>query len=486
MLTENLLIGLAGGGAGLLLSFGGVRLLRAGFDFNEAGKQIGYGLRIDEPTLLFALLITLLTTIVFGLVPAVRSSKTSPRGALSETGRVGSSGGASRLRRILVTGEVALAVILLAAAGVDMREVTRELTASNGFNPDHLLTANLDVSSPRYTKLDARNALFEQVTEKLKNLPEVEDATVDSCVPMGCFFSTAFDIAGRAPQPSSARFSSDFFVVGPEYFRTMQIPFLVGRGFSSVDNARGAVVAIVNQEFAQRFFPNEDVIGKQIEVDDGNHKRAQVVGIVGNVNGSVGQIHPHPQIYECYLQIPVNAFSSMALVVRSRAPDAVLAPLLRRTVWSFDGAQPVQIRTMQSLMNDNLGGDKLMVGLMGLFAGLALGLAGLGIYGVIAYSITRRTREIGIRVALGANKKDVFGLVLREGAMLIGVGCAIGIAPAMLLPRVFSGMLSGFAPQGFQAVFAAALMVAVVAWLATYVPARRATNLDPIQALRTE
>jgi ABC-type antimicrobial peptide transport system permease subunit len=141
---------------------------------------------------------------------------------------------------------------------------------------------------------------------------------------------------------------------------------------------------------------------------------------------------------------------------------------------------------MQSLMNDNLGGDKLMVGLMGLFAGLALGLAGLGIYGVIAYSITRRTREIGIRVALGANKKDIFRLVLREGAMLIGVGCAIGIAPAMLLPSVFSGMLSGFAPQGFQAVFAAALMVAVVAWLATYVPARRATNLDPIQALRTE
>jgi ABC-type lipoprotein release transport system permease subunit len=245
-------------------------------------------------------------------------------------------------------------------------------------------------------------------------------------------------------------------------------------------------VAIVNQEFARRFFANEDVIGKQIEVDDGNHKRAQIVGIVGNVNGSVGQMHPHPQVYECYLQIPVNAFSSMALVVRSRVPDAALAPLLRRAVRSLDDTQPVGVRTMQDLMNDNLGGDKLMLGLMGLFGGLALGLAGLGIYGVIAYSITQRTREIGIRVALGAKKRDILGLVLREGGMLIGIGCAVGIVPAMLLPRAFSGLLNGFAPQGFHAVFAATLMVAVVAWLATFVPARRAMSLDPMQALRTE
>lgn len=171
------------------------------------------------------------------------------------------------------------------------------------------------------------------MTEKVKGLPEVEDAAVDSCVPMGCFYSTTFDVLGQAPQRSLVPLSSDFFVVGPEYFRTMQIPLMRGRGFSRVDNTRNPVVAIVNQEFARRFFPNEDVIGKQIEVGDGNHKRAQVVGIVGNVNDSVGQIHPHPQIYECYLQIPVSAFSTMALVVRSRVPHAALAPLLRRQ-WS--------------------------------------------------------------------------------------------------------------------------------------------------------
>jgi predicted permease len=487
MLTESLLIGVAGGGVGLLLSFWGVRLLRAGFDFNEAGQQMGAGLRLDLPTLLFTLAITLLTTIVFGLAPAVRSSKASPSGALSQSGRTGSTGvSSSRLRRVLVAGEVALAVLLLAAAGVDIREVTRELREPNGFNPQGLLSVNLDVSGPRYKQLDARIALFEQLTEKVKGLPEVEDAAIDSCVPMGCFYSTTFTVAGRAPQRSSAPLSSDFFVVGPEYFRTMQIPIMNGRGLSTADDARGPVVTVVNQEFARQFFSNEDVIGKQIEVDDGNHKLAQVVGIVGNVNGSVGQIHPHPQVYESYLQAPVNAFSTMALVVRSRVPHAVLAPLLRRVVWSLDDAQPVGIRTMQDLMNENLGGDKLLVGLMSLFGSLALGLAGLGIYGVVAYSITQRTREIGIRVALGAKKRDILRLVLREGGMLIGIGCAVGIVPALLLPRAFSGLLNGFALQGFQAAFAAALVVAVASWIATFIPARRAMSLDPVQALRTE
>lgn len=487
MLTESLLIGVAGGGVGLLFSFWGVRLLRAGFDFNEVGQQMGAGLRLDQPTLMFTLAITLLTTIVFGLLPAVRSSKASPSGALSQTGRTGSTGAASsRLRRVLVTGEIALAVLLLTAAAVDIREVTRELHEPNGFSPDGLLSANLDVSRPRYKQLDARIALFKQVTEKVKELPEVEDAAMNSCIPMGCFYSTTFTVAGRTPQPSSAPLSSDFFVVSPEYLRTMQIPIMRGRVFSTADDARGPVVAIVNQEFARRFFSNEDVVGKQIEVDDGNHKRAQVVGIVGNVNGSVGQIHPHPQVYECYLQVPVNAFSTMALVVRSRVPRAALAPLLRRAVWSVDDAQPVEIRTMQDLMNENLGGDKLLVGLMSLFGSLALGLSGLGIYGVVAYSITQRTREIGIRVVLGAKKRDILRLLLREGGMLIGIGCAVGIVPALLLPRAFSGLLNGFALQGFQAAFAAALIVAVTSWVATYIPARRAMSLDPVRALRTE
>jgi predicted permease len=486
MLTETLLIGIASAIAGLLLSFWGVQLLRAGFNFNEAGRQIGDGLRIDQPTMLYTLMISLLTTIIFGLVPAVRSSKAPPRDALSQNGRAGACIAASRFRRVLVAVQVALAVILLAAASVDMREVLRELNEPTGFNQRNLLVVSLDVSSRRYEQLDARIALFEQVTEKTRGFPEVEGADVDSCVPLGCFYSTSFDVPGQAPQKSSVRPSADFFIVGPEYFRTMQIPVLRGRGISGSDTAGNAVVAVVNQELARRFFPNQEAIGKQIEVDDGNHKRAEIIGVVGNVNDSVGQIHLHPQIYESYLQVPVNAFSTMALVVRSRIPHATLAPIIRQAVWSVDKGQPATIQTMNDLYNDNVGGDKLMLGLMGIFGGLAVLLAGIGIYGVIAYSVAQRTREIGIRVALGAEKKDVLRMVLREGGVLTGIGCLIGIVPALLLPKLLSGLLGGFALQGPFAVFAAALMVAITSCLATYVPARRAMRLDPMQALRTE
>jgi putative ABC transport system permease protein len=486
MLTESLLIGIASALAGLLLSIWGVQLLRAGFNFNEAGRQIGAGLRIDQPTMLYTLAISLLTTIVFGLVPAVRSSKAPPRDALSQNGRAGAGIAASRLRRVLVAVEIALAVILLAVASIDMREVLRELHSPTGFNPQNLLVANLDVSSHRYEPLSARIALFEQVTEKLRSFPEVEAADVDSCVPLGCFYSTSFDLPGQAPQRSSTRPSADFFVVGPEYFRTMQIPLLRGRGISGSDDASSPIVAVVNQEFTRQFFPNQDAIGKQIAVEDGNHKRAEIIGIVGNVSDSVGQLHLHPQIYESYLQIPVNAFSTMALVLRSRVPHATLAPTVRQAVWSVDKGQPATIETMNDLYNDNLGGDKLMLGLLGIFGSLAMLLAGVGIYGVIAYSVAQRTREIGIRVALGAKKRDVLRMVLHDGGVLTGIGCVIGIVPALLLPKLLSGLLGGFALQGPFAVFAAALMVAITSYLATYIPARRAMRLDPMQALRTE
>lgn len=488
MLTESLLIGTAGGVTGLLLSFWGIRLLRAGFDFNEMGRQMGTGLRIDGPTLVFTLVITLLTTVVFGLLPAIRSSKAPPRSALSQTGRTSSAGsGSTRFRRILVAGEVAFAVILLAAAGVLLRETVREISEPNGFNPHHLLIADLDVSSARYKQLEARAALFEEVTEKLNALPEVQDATVDSCFPLGCGFGTSFNVMGQPTQPlSRQRPRAGFFVVGPEYFRTMQIPVLRGRGFSVDDNTDQPVVAIVSQEFARRFFPRGDAIGKEIEANDGNHRWAEIVGIVGDVNHYVGQLHPQPQIYECYLQIPVKAFSRMELVVRSRVSDAVLAPVIRRTVWSVDKTQPASMVTMRDLIDDNVGGNKLLVGLMALFGCLAVGLAGVGLYGVVAYFVAQRTREIGIRVALGAKKGDVFGLILREGGVLTGIGSVIGLVPALLLPRLFTGLFSGFAPQGPGLIAAAALIVSVVSCVAIYIPACRAMNVDPMVALRSE
>ncbi len=234
MLAESSLISAAGGGLGLLLSIWGIQLLRIGFDFNAYGRQQAVGFHLDQPTLLFALLISLLTTIVFGLVPAIQASKANTCDSLSESGRTGPSFGRSRLRSALVTGEIALVLVLLTAACVTMREMLRELSAPNGFNPRHLLIANLDLNDRRYNELNARIALFEQVTEKLRSYPEIDSADVDSCVPMGCFYSTGFDVVGRV-QPPSQRPWAEFFVIGPDYFRTMQIPLIKSRSFSVHD-----------------------------------------------------------------------------------------------------------------------------------------------------------------------------------------------------------------------------------------------------------
>ncbi len=484
MLAESLLIGAAGGGAGLLMSVWGISLLRAGFNFNALGSRMAAGFRLDQPTLVFALAVTFLTTIVFGLLPAIRASKANPRNALSESGRTGSSGsGHSRLRSALVTAEIALALLLLAGAGIMMRELVHEYTEPNGFNPNNLLAASIDLNAKRYQKPAAQVDFFRRVVENVRSLPGVESASVNTCAPLGCNWSTSFSIAGEPPLPASKRPTADFFAVGPDYFRTMQIPLLQGRYFSDSEDAGSPVVAIVNREFARRFFPKGDAIGRQMEVDEGRHKLARIVGIVGNTNSYVGQSTPHPQIYESYQQIP---FGSMAVVLRSREMPAAISPLLRRAVWSVDKDQPVVIQTMHDLTAANVGGDKLMVGLMGIFAGLALVLAVVGIYGVIAFSVAQRTREIGIRMALGAQKADVLGLVLRQGGLLAGIGCAIGILLAFPLPRLFSAMFYGFSTQGPLVAIAVAFIVAAASLLACYIPARRAAKVDPMEALRYE
>jgi putative ABC transport system permease protein len=487
MLAESLLIGVAGGGAGLLLSVWGIQLLRAAFNFNQYGRQMAAGFRLDQPTLLFTLAVTLLTTVVFGLVPALRASKANPRDALSESGRTGSSGhGRGRLRSVLVTAEIALALVLLAAAAILTRDLVREFTQPLGFTPRHLLIANLDVSTPHYKELGARITFFKQVTDKVRDLPGVEGADMDSCVPLGCGYSTSFNIEGEPPLPPSKRPSANFNVVGPDFFRTTEIPLMKGREFSNSDDTRGPVVALVSQEFARRFFPGGNAIGKQIEVSDGNHKQAHIVGIVGNVREYAGENGYDPQIYECYLQVRVNAFSGMSLVVRSRVASEAFAPMLRRAVWSVDKDEPVAIQTMQDLVANNVGGDKMFTELMAIFAGLSLVLAAVGIYGVIAYSVSQRTRELGIRVALGAQKKDVLGLVLRQGGLLTAIGCGIGILLAIPLPHVFAGLFNGFAAQGPLAAIAVTVIVALVSLLATYIPARRAAKVDPMVALRYE
>lgn len=485
MLAESLLIGVAGGGAGLLGSIFGIKLLRATLAFNDFGRRVGEGLRLDLPTLFFTLAASLLTTLLFGLMPAIRASKVNPRDALTESSPASSAGlGRIRLRSMLVAGQIALALILLVGAGIMMREVIREFTEPNGFNPDHILVAQISLTSQGDQDPSRQAAFFNQLIEKVRQLPGVESSDANTCLPLGCRLSRPFNVVGEAPQPESQRPEADYFAVGSGYFRTMQIPLMRGRGFLDSDTVTSPMVALVNVEFARRFFPRGDAIGREIEVGQQQTERARIVGIVGNVNEFQGQLNPRPQIYEHYLQAPSAA---MAVVVRSRIRSKALAPMLQRAVWAVNRRQPVgRIWTMQDLADDNAGGDRMMVELLGVFACLALLLAAVGIYGVIAYSVTQRTREIGIRVALGANRGNVLTLVLRQGAMLSAIGCTMGLLLAFPLPRVFSTIFNSFALQGPMVAIAVGLIVPAVSMLATFIPARRAASLDPAQALRTE
>ncbi len=486
MLAESLLIGAAGGGAGLLGSVFGIKLLRAAFAFNDAGKRVGEGLRLDLPTLFFTLTASLLTTLIFGLMPAIRASKVNPRDALTDSSPTSSAGfGRIRLRSMLVAGQIALAFVLLAGAGVMMREVIREFTEPNGFNPDHVLVAQISLTSQDDQDPARQAAFFKQLIEKVREIPGVESADANTCLPLGCRWSTPFSVAGEAPLPDSQRPSADYFAVGSEYFRTMQIPLMRGRSFLDSDNVNSADCRCCQRRVREAFFPPR---GCHWPRDRGwseqQRKRARIVGIVGNVNEFQGQLSPRPQIYEHYLQAPS---AGMAVVVRSRIQSKALAPMLQRAVWAVNRRQPVgRIWTMQDLVDDNAGGDRMMVELLGVFACLALLLAAVGIYGVIAYSVTQRTREIGIRVALGAHKGNVLSLVLRQGAMLSAIGCTIGLLLAFPLPRVFSTIFNSFAPQGPMVAIAVGLIVPAVSMLATFIPARRAASLDPMQALRTE
>ncbi len=485
MLAESLLIGIAGGGCGLLMSVWGISLLRAGFNFNDIGALMAGYIHLDPKTLLFTIVISLMTTIVFGLVPAIRASRISPREALAEGGRTGSGAFArNRLRSVFVAGEIALALALLAGAGIMMRDVAREFSVQKGFNPQDVLVARVHLENRQYQSPDSQVAFFRQVTEKLRNSPGVQSAEAASDVPLDGFANTTFSIVGRPPLPKSKRPSADYIVTGPDFFRTMEIPLIKGRGFSDSDNVHTPTVAIINQELARRFFPAGNSIGQQIEVEEGHHQQAQIVGIVGNVSDYVGQLTPSPQIYQSYLQVPS---ANMALVVRSPLATSALAPVLRRAVWSLYEDQPIgRIWTMQQIAANNVGGDKLMVALMGIFAALALTLSAIGIYGVVAYSVSRRTREIGIRMAMGARKGDVLRLVFRQGGLLAGIGCAIGLALAMPLPRIFGAVFPGFARQGPLVVISVFFIVGAVCLIATYIPARRAAKVDPMVALRYE
>ena len=489
MLVESLLIGAAGGGIGFLLAIWGTALLRSSLTWNDYVQVMASEIVLDWRVFVFCTLVSVLAAMFFGLLPAIQASKISLSSGLAEGAR-GGSGGVERrrLRRALVVGEIALSIILLTGAGIMIQAVTVEAGNPLGFNPEHILASAVQVSGVRYAEPSTQVAFFQKTLQSVAKIPGVDVAAAASSLPVSAFAGRVdFRLEEAAGIPKELELKTRHYVAGPEYFQTMGIPQLKGRGFVESDNSNAPLAVVINQTFAQRFFPKQDPIGHRILINPGqagNKAWSEIVGVVGPVPDFRGQMKPEPQLYQTFLQAPQR---QMTVVVRTKADPATLAPLLRQSIWSVDRDQPVgAIHTMNQIVDDAGMGDRLMGWLMGIFAGLALVLAGVGIFGVIAYNVSQRTREVGIRMALGAGKSAVVRLVVGQSALLTGLGVALGMLGAVPLPNLLGSMFNGLPVDPKLILVIVPVMVAMVALAASYIPARRAMRVDPMTALRYE
>ena len=486
LLTESLLLGLLGSGLGLLVALWGTDFLTRGLpDYllmaNPRLKTLG----INGPVLGFTLALSLLTSIIFGLAPAVQASRVRFNEALKAGKGTGHSFQGRRLRQCLMVTEVALALVLLIGSGLMLKSFWRLTHINPGFNAQNVLTLNLSLLDAKYSKGPARTLFFDQVLERIKHLPGVTAAAVINYVPVGsCCLTTGVTAEGPPLPPSSPPIVPDWRAITPDYFRAVQTPLRAGRYFDERDTANSSRVGIISESLARRLWPNEDPLGKRINVI--GPPLVTVVGVVGDIRtGSLQYETPH-QLYMPYAQIPW--WDGMGLVVRTTADPLSLTASVRQQVLSVDPNLPIfNTYTLEQLLSLSVTPQRFYTVLLNLFAGLALVLAAVGIYGVMSYSVTQRTHEIGIRMALGAQKRDVLKLVVKQGLVLALLGVAIGVAAAFGLTRLMSKLLYGLVSATDPATFIIiSLLLTGVALLACYLPARRAAKVDPMVALRYE
>jgi len=483
LLVESLLIAVIGGGAGLMLSYWGIGLLRGMLNFNEYVRTTAGNVVLDQRVLVFTCLISMGAALVFGLAPAIRISAGYPQSTLRQGGRTGD------LRRgwgrnLLVGSEIALAMMLLTGAGLIIKATAEELGGDFGFDPAHVLTASVSLTNTRYHDPAHQIAFFEGVAGKLRGLPGVEAAAVANTVPFSAGKQT-FSIRGQPVLPPAERGKARYFAVSPGYFRVLQIPLIRGRAFRESDNARAARVAIVNRAFAERFFAGQNPLGRYIRIDHDAPDWSEIVGIAGNIKASNDPKEEDAQMYESYLQVPTEP--EMWMAVRAAGDANLLAPALRSAVWSFDPDQPIgRVLTISRMIDEQEGGDFVFDTLLGIFGAMALLLAAVGIYGVVAYSVGQRTHEIGIRMALGARRADVLRQVIGKGMLLALGSGTLGLAAAAPLPTLFAATLQGFRVHSLAIFICVPLLLLLVVLAAIYIPASRAARVDPMEALRYE
>ena len=478
-LMESSLLTVAGGGAGLLVAVWGVTSLRT---FAPASLQSLIDPNPDLRVLGFTMVVAALTGAGFGLGPALSSSRTDLASGVREGGRGTSDTRARRrVRDLLATAEIALACLLAIGAGLLVKTFAELQRVPEGFDPRGTLTASLNLPAVKYATPEQRAAFVRQATDRIAALPQVTDVGVISRLPLNPGSSrSSMDVFGKTSHPTDP--SPDYLTASPGYFKSLDIPVSAGRGFDSRDVIGSPPVAIVNAALANFFFKGQNPIGQRIRIRDTLWR--EVVGVTRDVRQHLLERAPIPAVYIPYAQDP---WGNANLVVRTTADPASLTHTIEREIHALDADQPLAaIRTMDEVVDRSLAARRFTLTLIGLFTTIALALAAIGVYGVIAYNISQRTREMGVRIALGALPRDVVALVVRDGLKLAAIGVAAGLVVAIALAPVLRSMLYAVTPRDPATFVAVGVMVTAVALIASWLPARRASRVDPVDALRSD
>lgn len=481
LLTESLMLALIGAAAGIAIALWGMEFLTS---FSSDSTDRFGPVSLDTRVLLFTLGVSLLTGVLFGLAPALQASKTDLNLSLKAS-RASTNLPQRRLRNALVISEVALALVLLVGAGLLLRSFARLLKVDPGFDTDNLLTMSVSALGPSYREDEQVLSFHREALRRIESMPGVEAVGLVSNLPLSGNYDRSGMLIEEKPitNPSDAP-SPERYGIDPGYLRAMRIPLLRGREFTWQDSASAPLVTIISQSMAEQFWPGEDPVGKRIKLGGEQDPWRTIVGIVGNIRHlSLDS----PLDWQVYLPHAQWTASFVSLTIRASKDPSSLAAAVRDEVWSVDKDQPVYaVATMEQLLSRSVDERRFTLSLTALFALLALLMASIGVYGVMSFSVGQRTREIGIRLALGAQSRDVFRLVIGQGLALVGSGIALGLAAALALTRFLSSALYGVSAADPLTFAVISLLLAGVALVACYIPARRAAKTDPMIALRYE
>ncbi|MBD0372280.1 MAG: ABC transporter permease [Pyrinomonadaceae bacterium] len=484
LLTESILLSALGGALGLLLAWWGIELLIA---FSPRDLVTLDKISINPTVLIFTTIVSVLTGIIFGIAPALEATRQNTSEMLKEGGKnIGGSPRARRLTSAFVIAQIALSLVLLVGAGLMMKSLSRLQAVNPGFEADNLLTLRVILPERKYKEDAQVLSFFKQAVERIEALPGVKSAGAVSFLPFtGLAAATDFKIEGKPAPPAGQEPGTEVRVVDKNYLRTMGIPTLRGRTFNDQEETEARHVVLINETLAQKYFPGEDPIGKRLTINMMDDPvPSEIVGVVGDVKHLSLEGETRPMVYWPH---PELVYNGMTIVVRTTNDPTQLAAAAQAQIQSIDPNQPVSdIRTMNQWLSESVARSRFNTLLLGLFSAVALVLASVGIFGVINYTVTQRTHEIGIRMALGASARDILKMVVGQGMLLALIGIVLGLAASFLLTRAMSSLLFNVSATDPLTFIFISLLLAAVAFIACYIPARRATRVDPMNALRYE